>query len=52
MARGGQVIDASIVPVPTQRNNRDENDQLRAGRTPAGWKRKPAKLGQKDRDAR
>src|ERR1700704_4578232 len=52
MARGGQIIDASIVPVPTQRNSRDENDQLRAGRTPAGWKQKPAKLRQKDRDAR
>jgi IS5 family transposase len=25
---------------------------LRAGRTPAGWKQKPAKLRQKDRDAR
>jgi IS5 family transposase len=52
MARGGQIIDASIVPVPTQRNSREENDQLRAGRTPAGWRQKPAKLRQKDRDAR
>ncbi len=52
IARGGQIIDASIVPVPTQRNSRDENNQLRAGRTPAGWKQKPAKLRQKDRDAR
>src|SRR3954449_44931 len=52
IARGGQIIDASIVPVPTQRNSRDENDQLRAGRTPAGWKQKPTKLRQKDRDAR
>jgi IS5 family transposase len=52
MARGGRIIDASIVPVPTQRNSRDENDQLRAGRTPAEWKQKPAKLRQKDRDAR
>ncbi len=52
MARGGQIIDASIVLVPTQRNSRDENNQLRAGRTPAGWKQKPAKLRQKDRDAR
>ena len=31
MARGGQIIDASIVPVPTQRNSRDENDRA------AGW---------------
>src|SRR5262245_3369198 len=52
MARGGQIIDASIVPVPTQRNSRDENAELKAGRTPAGWKQKPAKLRQKDRDAR
>src|SRR4051795_2271084 len=28
MARGGQMVDASIVPVPTQRNGRDENNQL------------------------
>src|SRR3981189_386035 len=34
MARGGQIIDASIVPVPTQRNSRDENAELQAGRTP------------------
>ena len=52
MARGGQIIDASIVPVPTQRNSREENAELQAGRTPAGWKQKPAKLRQKDRDAR
>src|SRR4029077_14004638 len=52
IARGGQIIDASSVLVPTQRNSRDENNQLRAGRTPAGWKQKPAKLRQKDRDAR
>ena len=52
MARGGQIIDASIVPVPTQRNSREENAELQAGRTPAGWKQKPGKLRQKDRDAR
>ena len=52
MARGGQIIDASIVQVPTQRNSREENAELQAGRTPAGWKQKPAKVRQKDRDAR
>src|SRR3981189_3768966 len=50
-ARGGQIIDASIVLVPTQQNSRDENAELQAGRTPAGWKQKPAKVRQKDRDA-
>jgi IS5 family transposase len=52
MARGGQMVDATIVPVPKQRNGGDENDTLKAGRTPADWEQKPAKLRQKDRDAR
>ena len=41
MARGGQIIDASIVLVPTQRNSRDENAELQAGRTPAGPRSSP-----------
>jgi IS5 family transposase len=52
MARGGQMIDATIVPVPKQRNGRDENDTVKAGETPAAWEQQPAKLHQKDRDAR
>ena len=52
MARGGQMVDATIVPVPKQRNSRDENEAVKAGQTPAEWKKKPAKLSQKDRDAR
>ncbi len=31
LAMGGQMIDASIVPVPKQRNDRDENAAIRAG---------------------
>ena len=41
IARGGQMVDATIVPVPRQRNSRDENEEVKAGRTPAGWKQKP-----------
>ena len=52
LARGGQMIDATIVPVPKQRNSRDENEAVKAGRMPQAWNRKPAKLSQKDRDAR
>lgn len=52
IARGGQIIDATIVPVPKQRNSRDDNDTVKAGETPAEWEKKPAKLRQKDRDAR
>src|SRR5207248_7064525 len=48
MARGGQMVDATIVPVPKQRNSRDENDTVKAGGTPAEWEQKPAKLRQKD----
>jgi len=52
MARGGQMVDATIVPVPKQRNSRDENEDVKAGKTPAAWKRNPAKNRQKDKDAR
>src|SRR5207249_3773903 len=52
MARGGQMVDATIVPVPKQRNSRDENETVKAGGTPSDWEKKPAKLRQKDRDAR
>jgi transposase, IS5 family len=49
---GGQMIDASIVPVPKQRNGRDENAAIKAGETPEGWDDQPAKRRQKDTDAR
>jgi transposase, IS5 family len=52
MARGGQMVDATIVPVPKQRNSGDENEAVKAGRIPREWDNKPAKLRQKDRDAR
>ena len=52
IARGGQMVDATIVPVPRQRNSRDENDQVKAGTTPRDWKKTPAKDRQKDKDAR
>ena len=46
------MIDASIVPVPRQRNGREENAAIKAGETPESWDAKPAKLRQKDTDAR
>ena len=51
-AMGGQIIDASIVAVPMQRNRRDDNEQIKRGETPESWADKPAKRRQKDRDAR
>jgi IS5 family transposase len=52
LAMGGQIIDASIVPVPKQRNGRDDNAKIKAGETPEGWDANPAKRSQKDTDAR
>jgi IS5 family transposase len=51
-ARKGQIVDATIVRVPRQRNTREENQQIKAGETPSGWEQEPAKLRQKDVDAR
>ena len=52
IARGGQMIDATIVPVPKPRNTREENEEVKAGKTPKAWKQNPAKNRQKDKDAR
>jgi IS5 family transposase len=49
---GGQIIDATLVAAPKQRNTNEEKKAIEAGRIPNGWKDKPAKLRQKDRDAR
>lgn len=51
-AMGGQIIDASIVSVPIQRNRRDENEQIKKGEVPEAWADKPAKRRQKDTEAR
>jgi IS5 family transposase len=48
----GQIVDATIVAAPKQRNTQEEKQALRDGRIPEDWKDKPAKLAQKDCDAR
>ena len=52
LAMSGQIIDATIVSAPKQRNTDAEKDALKAGEVPEEWADKPAKLRQKDRDAR
>ena len=59
LARGGQIIDASIVSAPKQHNSvtrtfgsRKENETIKDGKMPEDWKSKPAKDRQKDKDAR
>jgi hypothetical protein len=48
----GQIVDASLIAAPRQRNTQDEKKAIKDGRIPDDWKDKPAKLRQKDRDAR
>jgi IS5 family transposase len=50
LARGGQIIDASIVNAPIQRNTRQENEAIKQGEVPDDWS--DAKRAQKDVDAR
>src|SRR4051812_15579322 len=47
---GGQIVDASIVSAPVQRNSRAENKAIKDGNPPVAWK--PNKKAQKDVDAR
>ena len=52
LAMSGQMVDASIVAAPKQRNTKAEKQTIREGRVPKDWQGQPAKLRQKDRDAR
>jgi transposase, IS5 family len=52
LAMSGQIVDATIVAAPKQRNTIEEKKAIREGRVPDDWKAKPARLAQKDRDAR
>ncbi len=51
LAMGEQIVDATIVAAPRQRNTDAEKTDLKAGKIPDDWKARPAKLRQKDRDA-
>jgi transposase, IS5 family len=52
IAMTGQIVDASLIAAPRQRNTADEKKTIKEGRIPDEWTEKPAKLRQKDRDAR
>ena len=51
-AQCGQIIDATLIPVPKQHNRREENAQIKQGLVPEDWEKTPHKLAQKDVDAR
>jgi len=53
--KSGQIIDATFVPVPIQRNGREDNALIKAGAVPIAWGPKgdtSKKLAHKDTDAR
>ena len=53
LAMGGQIVDATLVSAPKQRNSDDEKAAIKAGKSAAGiWPDQPAKAAQKDTDAR
>lgn len=49
-AQGGQILDATLIPVPKQRNTKPENEKIKKGEPPEDWKE--FKRRQKDIDAR
>lgn len=52
IAKSGQMVDATIVGTPIQRNSKEDNETIKAGKTPASFTENPNKLAQKDMDAR
>lgn len=46
----GQIIDATFIPVPIQRNSKEDNASIKEGKTPEDWSDK--KSAHKDTDAR
>ncbi len=49
----GQIVDASLVPAPKQRNTDGERNALKAGKSADEiWPEEPAKAAQKNTDAR
>lgn len=53
LAMGGQIVDATLVAAPKQRNTQAEKDAIKEGKK-AGeiWPDEPARAAQKDTDAR
>lgn len=53
LAMGGQIVDATLIAAPKQRNTQDEKDAIKAGKAAHEvWPDEPAKAAQKDVDAR
>ena len=48
IAMSGQIVDATLVAAPRQRNTSAEKAEIKAGRIPAEWQSRPAKLCHRD----
>jgi transposase, IS5 family len=51
-AKGGQIIDATLIPVPKQHQGKKETEQLEAGEIPVEWTEHPKRFEQRDLEAR
>lgn len=52
LAQNGSIVDATFVDVPKQRNTKDENKDIKNGKTPESFEQNITKKRQKDMDAR
>lgn len=52
VAKSGQIMDATIIECPKQRNTSNENEMIKANRIPDEWLNHPSKMAQKDCEAR
>jgi len=54
ITHSGSIVDATFVDAPRQRNTREENEEIKEGKTPSEWEKKKNrhKKAQKDTDAR
>lgn len=52
LVKEGQMVDATFVEVPRQRNSKEDKEKIKQGETPQDWLQQPRKLAQKDVDAR
>jgi transposase, IS5 family len=53
LAMSGQILDATLITAPKQRNREEEKTQIKAGKSASEiWPEKPVKAAQKDTDAR
>jgi IS5 family transposase len=41
IAMGGQIVDASLIAAPKQRNTEGEKKAIKEGRIPEDWQRSP-----------